>query len=419
MPSCVASIKSKIDTNQLDTITELTPNTLMPISITISQKQLFSLEIIQQESVKFTINLVSGISPTNVGVTVSIYQINGNSILLHGSVLITEMNLSFQKDFTEGLYIICIGSSSISYTGTFLGEFSSYQIYKKLSPSGFAGQSIPPFELSFAYVEKECNKLLYYSLIDGKLPEGIQMTLTGDLYGILPNLDCTNDTDKLSPSQNWYFDMNETWQPWGNQWRFKLRVWIADFPNVFKEDWFCIRIHNNWSWDRDNKPPIEYEEETIEIIEKEPFPNLCCEEEEKEIFKPKPLPVTMCPCDEETSSENKTVLNFLQWYKDTIENPVTDNPHIEEFIDNFRKTSYFSEMMKKAGLEESTLSFEEKEINALKILIDYYNSLLVDGYRRENDIDYIMLNLKYQENQKLPMTLITTFGTNLSITLET
>lgn len=281
------------------------------------------------------------------------------------------------------------------------------------------GQSIPPFELSFAYVEKECNKLLYYSLIDGKLPEGIQMTLTGDLYGILPNLDCTNDTDKLSPSQNWYFDMNETWQPWGNQWRFKLRVWIADFPNVFKEDWFCIRIHNNWSWDRDNKPPIEYEEETIEIIEKEPFPNLCCEEEEKEIFKPKPLPVTMCPCDEETSSENKTVLNFLQWYKDTIENPVTDNPHIEEFIDNFRKTSYFSEMMKKAGLEESTLSFEEKEINALKILIDYYNSLLVDGYRRENDIDYIMLNLKYQENQKLPMTLITTFGTNLSITLET
>lgn len=138
MPSCVASIKSKIDTNQLDTITELTPNTLMPISITISQKQLFSLEIIQQESVKFTINLVSGISPTNVGVTVSIYQINGNSILLHGSVLITEMNLSFQKDFTEGLYIICIGSSSISYTGTFLGEFSSYQIYKKLSPSGFA-----------------------------------------------------------------------------------------------------------------------------------------------------------------------------------------------------------------------------------------------------------------------------------------
>lgn len=138
MPNCIQSIQSKIDSNQLDTITELTPNTILPISITISQKQLFSLVITQQESVKFTINLVSGISPTNVGVTISIYQINGNSILLLGSVLITEMNLSFQKDFTEGSYIICIGSSSISYTGSLLGEFSSYQIYKKLTTSGFA-----------------------------------------------------------------------------------------------------------------------------------------------------------------------------------------------------------------------------------------------------------------------------------------
>ena len=118
--NCIQSIQSKIDTNQLDTITELTPNTILPISITISQKQLFSLEIVQQESAKFTINLVSSISPTNIGVTISIYQINGSSILLLGSVLITEMNLSFQKDFTAGSYIICIGSNSISYTGTFM-----------------------------------------------------------------------------------------------------------------------------------------------------------------------------------------------------------------------------------------------------------------------------------------------------------
>ena len=124
MPSCVQSIQTKINNGQLDTITELTTNTLFPISINFSQKQLFLLNIVQQETAQFTISLVSATPPANIGVTVNIYQLlGGNTILLLGTVLITELIMTFQKDFTVGTYIICIGSASTSYTGTFIGNF--------------------------------------------------------------------------------------------------------------------------------------------------------------------------------------------------------------------------------------------------------------------------------------------------------
>ena len=422
MPSCVQSIQTKINSGELDTITELTTNTLFPISINFSQKQLFLLNIVQQETAQFTISLVAATPPANIGVTVNIYQlVGGVTILLLGTVLITELIKIFQKDFTAGTYIICIGSSSTAYTGTFIGNFTGYQIYSKLTPRAYTGQALNSFDLEFSYVEKECDKLLYFSVNEGALPEGLQMTLSGDIWGILPNLDCTNDTIDLSPSQNWYFTVNDNWQPWGHQWRFKLRVWIAELPDVIAEQWFCIRIHNNWSWDRDNKPPIEYEEEIIEEIAEEPLvEDICCEgEAEAEPFVPQPIPLTLCPCEVETSPEQEVVLNFLQWYENVLKNPPgEDNPYIQTFIDNFKKSEYFQKMIVKAGIVEDLLTDEERELKAVESLISYYQSQLKEGGRREEDIDYIMLNLKDQENQKLPITIVTTAGTYLTAVLN-
>lgn len=420
MPTCLQSIQEKIDNNQLDAITELVTNTLFPIVINSSQKQLFILNIVQQETARFTINLVAARPPSNIGVTVNIYQLLGNIILLLGTVLITELEMSFQKDFTVGTYIICIGSTATAYTGTFIGYFTGYQVYSKLTPRAYTGQAMYPFDLEFAYVEKKCDKLLYFSIIDGALPEGLQMTLSGDIWGILPNLDCTEDTAVLSPSQNWYFAMDENWQPWGHQWRFKLKVWIAELPDVIAEQWFCIRIHNNWSWDRDNKPPIEYEEEVVQEIVEEALPEICCEgENEPEPFVPQPLPITLCPCEVETTQEQEVVLNFLQWYENVLKNPPgEDSPYIQTFIDNFKKTDYFKTMIIKAGIEEDLLTDEERELKAVEDLIDYYSSQLKEGGRREEDIDYIMLKLKEQENQKLPITIVTTTGTYLTADLH-
>jgi hypothetical protein len=187
------------------------------------------------------------------------------------------------------------------------------------------------------------------------------------------------------------------------------------------EQWFCIRIHNNWSWDRDNKPPIEYEEEIFEEIAEEPLTgDICCEgEAEAEPFVPQPIPLTLCPCEVETSQEQEVVLNFLQWYENVLKNPPgEDNPYIQTFIDNFKKSEYFQKMIVKAGIVEDLLTDEERELKAVESLIGYYTSQLKEGGRREEDIDYIMLNLKEQENQKLPTTVVTTTGTYLTVDLH-
>ena len=417
--NCVQSIQNKIDQGQFDSITELFPNTIVNISINSTLKQLLKVVIVRQETAKFTISLVSTISPTNVGVTVNIYQISGNVIVSLGTVLVTEMILSFQKDFSVGEYIICIGSSSITYTGTFIGEFTGYPIYAKFAPSMYTGSALFNFDLSFSYIEKKCDKLLYYEITDGKLPEGLQMTLSGNIWGILPNLDCTEDDADLSPSQNWYYEMDDTWQPWGRQWRFKIKVWIAESPQTWADQWFCIRVHNNWSWDRDNKPPIEYEEEIIEEVLSEPLPSLCCEGDiEPEPFIPQPLPITLCPCEQQTTSEQEVVLNFLQWYESVLKNsPGEDNPYIQSFIDNFRKTEYFKNLIDKAGLAESLLTAEEKEKAAVSKLIEFYSSQLTAEMRRKEDIDYIMLELRDEENQKLPLTVLSQSGAYLTINL--
>ena len=197
----------------------------------------------------------------------------------------------------------------------------------------------------------------------------------------------------------------------GRQWRFFVKVWIWDNPEAFAEDWFCIRIHNNWSWDRDNKPPLEYEEIVEEIIENDPLPkDLCCEPvQEQKQFTPQVLPTTLCPCESETSSEQEVILKFLKWYDSVLKNPPEDNPDILSFIDNFKKTDYFIQMMKKANLEEELTTPEEKEAIAVKILIKYYTDQLIEG-RGKEDIDYIMIQLKEKENQKLPITALSFSG---------
>lgn len=414
MATCSQSIRDKIDTGQIETISEVLPNTLIDISMSASVKQLLRLIIVRQETAQFTISLTSTVAPTNVGVTISIYQIAGNNVLLLGSVLVTEMITDFQKDFSPGEYIICIGSLAINYRGTFIGQFTGYPTYAKMVPNAATGSAFNSFDLSFEHIDKQCDKLLYYEIVDGALPDGLQMTLAGNIWGILPNMDCTDDNTDLSPSQNWYYEMDDTWQPWGRQWRFKIKLWLADDEETWTDRWFCIRIHNNWSWDRDNRPPIEYEEEIVDEVMAEPIQNLCCENEDPEPFALRPLPPTLCPCEEEADGEQKAVINFLKWYESVLVDPTNEgNPHILEFIDNFRKTAYFRTMMDKAGVSDSLLSFEEKEKRAVKGLIEFYTSQLVDGKRRENDIDYIMLELKDAENQKLPITILTQSGSTL------
>lgn len=414
MPTCQQSIQSKIDQGQLDSITQLAPNTAMPINMTSSVKQLFILEIVRQETARFTISLVSEFQPTNIGVTVSFYQLGeGNVIIPLGSVLVTEMILDFQKDFTPGVFLICIGSNSFTYTGTFIGVFTGYPIYAKFVPTANSGTALS-VDMTVPLPDRVCNKTLYFSILEGSLPPGLTMTELGNIYGVLPNMDCIDDNAELSPSQNWYYNLDGAWFPWGRQWRFLIKTWVGEYPDANTTRWFCIRVHNNWSWDRDNfKPPFEYEVVSVEEEQPDPLPELCCEPlPETPPFVPTPLPV-LCPCDSESEFEKATTLNFLQWYENHLKRP-SDSPYVQAFVDNFKTTETYAKLMIEAGKEDELSTPLERELKAVEKLIKSYLDALVDG-RGEDDIDTQMLAMRDLENQKLPITVLSQSGSLLTI----
>jgi hypothetical protein len=383
--------------------------------MTSSIKQLFILEIIRPETARFIINLVSELQPTNIGVTVTFYQLGENNFIIPlGSVLVTEMILDFQKDFSPGVYIICIGSTAFTYTGTFIGIFTGFPIYAKLKLDVYSGTALS-LSMDVPLPDRVCRKTLYFSILDGKLPPGLVMTELGNIYGVLPNMDCIDDNAELSPSQNWYYSLDGTWFPWGRQWRFLIKTWVSDYPDANTSQWFCIRIHNNWSWDRDNfKPPFEYEIAEVEENDEQPtLPEICCEPaEEPTPFIPTPLPV-LCPCDSESEIEKATTLNFLQWYENNLKNP-SDSPYIQAFVDKFKTSETYAQLMKEAGKEDELSTPLERELKAVEKLIKSYLDALVNG-RGKDDIDSQMLAMKDLENQKLPLTVLTQSGSLLTI----
>lgn len=183
MASCVFTIQEKINTNSIETIQQLFPNTSTGIVLTPSTKQLFRLEIVNHETVQFTISLLSTIAPTNVGVTVNFYQLNENNTLTFlGNAAITEMILSFQKDLTVGTYIICIGTTTFTYTGTFQGIFTSFPTQTKFKIDPFTGSTLS-VDMSVPLPDRECNKVLYYEIVDGALPPRINHESSWDYFG--------------------------------------------------------------------------------------------------------------------------------------------------------------------------------------------------------------------------------------------
>lgn len=416
MSNCDQIIQTKINLNILDTIPVLIPNENTSISLSPNLKTLFFINVNGYQTTTFTISLLSNIPPTNIGISVNFYQLNNNNTFIYlGSANITEMIMTFQKDFSPGTFIICISSQFYTYSGFFKGIFISYPLYVKFTPEMENGENMT-FDLIFSYIERKCNKLLYYTLIDGEIPHGMTFLQNGSLYGVLPDMDCIEQNKNLSPSHDWYYKYGKsnTWFPWGRQWRFKIRVWIADTPEIFVDQWFCLRIFNNWSWnhikfqDVFNDDNIILDRKYIEKKEKQisiKSIDLCCEKKEK--IKPKTKPINkLCPCDNNNNDiltdEQSLLLKIIEWNEQiNIYDNIPHDPHIKEFIIDFRKTEYYKNSITDDNLTQ--LEKEQKLVN--KIIEDYTKSLNEDG-RNNNDLDTLIEELKKIENQKLPITIL-------------
>lgn len=434
MATCNESI---LGMDSFDGLTEIIPNTITPFNATASENMLFKLLCPQIQTVKFNINSTS--SP--VALTITAFLWDGSTASPVGSINITTPNAVAYIDFNVGNYIICVRPTGFSnQSGSFVAEFTGYTQEAKFSFDMYSGESLDAILSGPPTPPRECNEALFFELIDGDLPPGLQMSPFGVITGVLPNLDCL--PDRWSPAVNWYYDENDgtTW-PWGREWRFQVRVTIDGQPaEVNDVEWFCIRIHNNWTFDAERfLADAPFENIThIKVVEAPPaLPTVCqpCKKFEEEArFVPQKLPQKQncppCVDNQETRVELIPIpldlcqipaSDFLNWY---IENKSVDsgNPNIEKFKRDLEESPAFTILRARAGYIEPDELTPQQIQKQFIIAQNYQNFLQLSSVILNEGIheEYRSIIREWQvlENQVLPYQAIGYSGEGMMVSLK-
>lgn len=435
MATCNESIAAMVS---FDSLTEIIPNTVTPFNVTATSNRLFRLLCPQVQTVKF--NIASTSSP--VALTLTAYSWDGTSATPIGSVNITNPNAVAHIDFQVGNYIICVRPTGFAtQTGTILGEFTGYSQEARFSFQVSAGEhsnivlSGPPTP------PRECDEALFFEIIDGELPPGLQMDPFGVITGLLPNLDCIED--RWSPAVNWYYEENDgTSWPWGREWRFQVKVWVDGLEDTATdEEWFCVRIHNNWTYDQERflaQQPFEHITQIRVVDPPAALPTICqpCKNfEEEPVFVPRKIEETKecLPCQQETQETQVELIpipldlcqvptsDYLQWF---IENQNVDsgNPHIEKFKQDLKDSPAFNHLRARAGYIDLDDVSQEEIQRQFVVVQSYQNFLQLATITLNNGAadEYKSIVREWQviENQALPTQVIGYSGDMMEITLK-
>lgn len=431
MATCNESIAAM---GSYEDLNEVFPNTVTPFSVTSTSNILLRLPSPQVQTVKFNINT----STLPAGVTITAYSWNGSTAVPIGSVNITTPNAVAYIDFQIGNYILCIRPSTpLAQIGSFVAEFIGYEQEARFVPSVYVGEAFDMILSGPPAPPRECNEALFFDIIDGELPPGLNMNFMGTISGFLPNLDCIQD--RWSPAVNWYYDENDgTSWPWGREWRFQVKVWVDGQPDFnTDEEWFCVRIYNNWTYDKERflaQQPFEHVTQ-VRVVDPpktlEPICQPCKKFEEEAMFIPQPLDKTKeclpCQDNQETKIElipipldlcQVPVDDLLAWYS-VNQNIDSNNPHIEKFKNDLLNSPAFSILRARAGYIEPEEFTEQQKQQQFVVMQNYQNFLqlstvtLLAGELEE--YKSIVREWQVLENQVLPMSGIGYMGETMEI----
>lgn len=194
------------------------------------------------DSLEFDVRVVT--TNDTPSIKISFYRFVNGQVRSLSTTTITQYRARFTQDFAVGDYFIEIQANCvIAVTGKPLHFVS----VKTFTPAAYQSEHMVA-TLTTKRKPRDCAEALEYELIDGELPPGIGLHKDGLLWGVVDELDCIDES--MSPSFNWYFDNHDgVMQSWGRRWRFKVRARIASQPDVFSDEWLCLRVYNNWSVD--------------------------------------------------------------------------------------------------------------------------------------------------------------------------
>lgn len=426
-----------IETIQAGGIPELFAITVTPIAFGGNTNQVFSVKIDQAGTATFSF-VFNPVRPlTSFTITATVLQKVGTTYLDLGSVAFSDLVGAFSKDLAVGQFYLCLRSTN-DFTGTVVGTWSGFATEARFVPNAYEGATMG-VTMADRPPPTPCDEPLFFEHIDGAFPPGLEMTGLGRVYGQLPNLDCLPDAILFSPGMNLsYKDPSGEMSAWGRTWRFKLRVSLQDQPEVKAEEWFCIRVHNNWTFDRDNflkHAPFKTVRE-VDVVEL-PKPILppgqaCfepCEVAIETPFIPQPLEKPSCPaCEDfdvitdiqliEIPEALKSIdVNGIPAWWDANKDRVFESEQVNRFVRSLRNSVYFQDLLKQAGYFNVTPDPRVViEATAYQNFLQLTSSTLVDN-RKDDHLDAMMLKWKNQQNQRLPIGAVGCDGAHLALEL--
>lgn len=432
MANCVTTINAALISG-FDLIPEIFPNTVTPFGMSGGNSTLFRISTPTFQSILFQNTVTTPV----IQMTYTVYRyVAPSSLTVIGSATIAASNVSFSLDFPHGDYIVCLRATGVSaQAGSFVAQFTGYPQTANFQFNCRAGEAVSMMFAPVVQPPRECNEALFFQIEEGELPPGLMMDSQGTITGLLPNLDCLSDAP--SPAVGWYFTDNDgTAWPWGRMWRFKVRVWLDGLEEASNdEEWFCVRIHNNWTFDLDNfmeQSPFESVHEIRVVEPPKPLLTECgpCESLTPQVdFIPQPIDPVCEPCMGQVEANRVELIpipvelsyiepnDIVAWYVVNKDLP-TDNQYISKFIHDLETSAVFEVLLEKYGYKEPDYDSELEFVAAT----NYQNYLQLAEIRLDPNMNPENLSVLMQQwttymNQSLPTSGIGHTGENVHVRL--
>jgi hypothetical protein len=197
MANCTDTINATLSSGDIATIPAINPGETNSYSMSSGISQLFLIQSGIFQTIQFQVTSTK--IPTNV--VFSFYRYSGGTITNIGSATLSAASSAFTLDITAGDYILCVRAPSTSQAGSFVAEFTGYNIRPSIIARIYTGSSLSGL-VTTPPIVVDCNKPIYFQMTDGSLPPGITLSGQGILFGQLPNMDCLEDRTSYSPGIN-------------------------------------------------------------------------------------------------------------------------------------------------------------------------------------------------------------------------
>lgn len=366
------------------------------------------------DSVRFRVNVVQATdSPL---IRISFYRYVNGIVSTLSSVRITDWRAEINQAFVTGDYFVEVESNC---TLEVMAVPLNFVPIKTLGFDCYHDVRVS-MNLTMKRRPQVCNEALQYELIEGELPPGIRLHKDGLLHGIVDELDCIDDS--MSPSFNWYYDNHDgVAQSWGRKWRFKVRVSIATQPDVFTDEWLCLRVFNNWSVNREafkeSKETVYYDHKANVVLPT--MPALCDVEPEKPFVPERhvtELPrygrgLDCVPCNDPTTPHKVEEYRIpaglrIRTPDELIRYYVENQNNFEPLVMNLHNSILFKELLAQIGKESPRTVFELKitddTITIKKFWLDNGSAL--------NDVDATMIANRTITGQVNPIEIVSYGG---------